>query len=154
MKYFGGCDVGSTYTKAVILGETGKLVADTQSLKMYKLEMFEQDFSAQYKQGFGSPKMEVIDVQTDGFNPQHNEVLRAFAAHILHGEPLVAPGIEGIRGLTLANAMYLSSWLGETVELPLDEDKFLEELNKRRATSRRKEDNDVLLDTEGTYGTK
>ena len=132
----------------------GKLVATGDKLTMYKLEMFEQEFSATYKGGFGTPKCEVIDVKTDGFNPQHNEVLRAFAAHILHGEPLVAPGIEGIRGLTLANAMYLSSWLGETVELPLDEDKFLEELNKRRATSRRKEDNDVLLDTEGTYGTK
>lgn len=29
MKYFGGCDVGSTYTKAVILNETGEIVADT-----------------------------------------------------------------------------------------------------------------------------
>ena len=29
MKYFGGCDVGSTYTKAVILDETGKIVANT-----------------------------------------------------------------------------------------------------------------------------
>ena len=29
MKYFGGCDVGSTYTKAFILDETGKIVADT-----------------------------------------------------------------------------------------------------------------------------
>ena len=29
MKYFGGCDVGSTFTKAVILDETGKIVADT-----------------------------------------------------------------------------------------------------------------------------
>ena len=29
MKYFGGCDVGSTYTKAVILDETGKMVANT-----------------------------------------------------------------------------------------------------------------------------
>ena len=27
MKYYGGCDVGSTYTKAVILDETGKMVA-------------------------------------------------------------------------------------------------------------------------------
>ena len=26
MKYFGGCDVGSTYTKAVILDENGKMV--------------------------------------------------------------------------------------------------------------------------------
>ena len=29
MKYFGGCDVGSTFTKAVIMDETGKMVADT-----------------------------------------------------------------------------------------------------------------------------
>ena len=29
MKYFGGCDVGSTYTKAVILDENGKIAAST-----------------------------------------------------------------------------------------------------------------------------
>lgn len=29
MKYYGGCDVGSTYTKAVILDENGNIVADT-----------------------------------------------------------------------------------------------------------------------------
>ena len=28
MKYFGGCDVGSTYTKCVILDEAGKMVSD------------------------------------------------------------------------------------------------------------------------------
>ncbi len=28
MKYFGGCDSGSTYTKCVIIDETGKIVAD------------------------------------------------------------------------------------------------------------------------------
>ena len=28
MKYFGGCDAGSTYTKCVILDETGKVVSD------------------------------------------------------------------------------------------------------------------------------
>lgn len=28
-KYFGGCDVGSTYTKCVILDESGNIVADT-----------------------------------------------------------------------------------------------------------------------------
>ena len=29
MKYFGGCDVGSTYTKTVILDENGKMVANS-----------------------------------------------------------------------------------------------------------------------------
>ena len=28
MKYFGGCDAGSTYTKCVILDETGKIAAE------------------------------------------------------------------------------------------------------------------------------
>ena len=28
MKYFGGCDVGSTYTKVVILDENGNIAAD------------------------------------------------------------------------------------------------------------------------------
>lgn len=39
---------------------------------------------------------------------------------------MVAEGTEGIRGLTLSNAMHLSSWLNRTVELPLDEELFYE----------------------------
>ena len=129
----------------------GKLVCDGSKLMMYKADQFVDDFSATYKGGFGEPGLTVTEVETDGQNPQHAGVLRAFAAHILRGEPLVAPGIEGINGLTLSNAMHLSSWLDETVELPLDEDKFLEELNKRRATSKLKTGPSVTLDTEGTY---
>jgi len=129
----------------------GKLVVEDNELYMYKLDQFEPEFSATWKGGFGSPKCEKIKVETDGFNPQHVEVLRAFAAHIMRGEPLVAPGIEGIRGLTLSNAMHLSAWLDKTIELPLDEDLFLEELNKRRATSRHKEVEAKAMDTEGTY---
>ena len=58
---------------------------------------------------------------------------------------------EGINGLMISNAMHLSSWTGKTVTLPIDEDLFLEELNKRRATSRLKTGASVTLDTEGTY---
>lgn len=129
----------------------GKLVCDGKTLMKHKLSMPEPEFSATYKGGFGTPDVEVSEVETDGKNPQHNEVLRAFAANILRGESLVAPGEEGINGLTLSNAMHLSSWIGETVTLPIDEDRFLEELNKRRATSKHKEAKSVTLNTEGTY---
>ena len=50
--------------------------------------------------------------------------MNAFAAHILRGEPLVAEGKEGINGLTISNAAFLSSWLDKTVELPIDEDLY------------------------------
>lgn len=130
----------------------GKLVVENDELVMYKTEMFEQEFSATWKNGFGKPAVERRVVETDGLNPEHDGVLRAFAAHILRGEPLVAPGEEGIKMVTLANAMYLSSWTGKTVELPLDEELFLGELNKRRATSRHKTGAGAVLDTEGSYG--
>ena len=132
----------------------GKLVCDGSTLKMYKLSQDINEFSATYKGGVGMPDVTEIEVETDGENPQHPGVLRAFAAHILRGEPLTAEGYEGINGLTLSNAMHLSSWLGRAVTLPLDEELFLAELNKRRATSRVKTGAAVTLDTRGTYNEK
>lgn len=38
MKYFGGCDVGSTYTKAVIMDENGKMVANATVRSKIKAE--------------------------------------------------------------------------------------------------------------------
>ena len=70
---------------------------------------------------------------TDGFGTQHLAVLDNFARNILDGTPLIAPGADGINGVALANAMLLSSWLGKEVELPVDEDLYLAELNKRIA---------------------
>ncbi len=63
---------------------------------------------------------------------QHADVLRNFTANILDGTPLIAPGADGIHGVRLANAIHLSSWLGEEVSLSdFDDDRFLSELNAR-----------------------
>ncbi len=131
--------------------EWGKLVCENNKLLLYKLSENEREFCKTAKGGFDSPECHLEEVETDGENPQHVGVLNAFAANILHGTPLVARGEEGIRGLTLSNAMHLSSWLGHPVEIPFDEDLFLEELKKRRKTSRKKEATDVTFDTTGSY---
>lgn len=131
--------------------EWGKLVCENNKLLLYKLSENEREFCKTAKGGFDSPECHVEEVETDGENPQHVGVLNAFAANILHGTPLVARGEEGIRGLTLSNAMHLSSWLHHPVEIPFDEDLYLEELNKRRKTSRKKEATDVTFDTTGSY---
>ena len=62
---------------------------------------------------------------------QHISVLNNFADHIVNGEPLLANGEEGINGVTLANAMHLSSWLDKEVDYNVDGDLYLAELNKR-----------------------
>ena len=137
-----------------VMLDGGKLVCDGSTLKRWSLKTWEPEFTKTYKGGFGEPEYEETEVETDGENPQHVGVLSKFAANILHGEPLVAPGVEGIRGLTLSNAMHLSSWLDKTVDIPFDEDLFYGELMKRAATSRLKEDTGVVLSTAGTYGDK
>ena len=82
---------------------------------------------------------------------RHGLVFNAFAGAILRDEPMVAPGEEGIRSLTLSNAMYLSAWTGETVQLPLDEELFCQELQKRVATSKHKEVETVYADATSMY---
>jgi hypothetical protein len=93
----------------------------------------------------------MVEVETDGENPQHKGILNNVANAILGIEPLFVDGREGIHGVELMDAMLLSTWLGETVTLPIDDDQYLDELNRRIATGRIKNDVNVVLDTEGTY---
>jgi len=131
--------------------EMGKIVCENGELIFDRLKENEREFCRTAKNGFAKPDMERIIVETDGKNEQHIGVLKAFADRIINGGPLIAEGTEGINGLTLSNAMFLSSWLDRTVDIPFDEDLFLDELNKRRKTSKKKEDKGIVFDTKGTY---
>ena len=133
--------------------ERGKIVAEDDNLYFYELEVSEPEFSKTNTAPFGCPKGKVVELETDGENLQHIGVLNAFASAILHGTEPTAYGFEGINGLTLSNAMHLSQWLGKPVELPFDEELYYDELMKRVATSRRKENvKAVVADLSDTYG--
>ena len=130
-----------------------KLIVENDKLYLDEFSVSEPEFSATNKVPFISIPSTFSEVETDGLNPQHGGVMNAWAGAILRGEPLVADGREGIRGLTLSNAMHLSSFTGQAVTLPIDEDLFYEELKKRIATSRRKEVTEsVVSDLSNTYG--
>lgn len=118
--------------------DKARIICDGDNLEVVELSEKVSEYTYNAKSGFGKIEQTKVEVETDGMNEQHSGVTNAFAAHILHGTPLVAEGAEGINGLTIANAAYLSSWLGKDIELPLDEDLYLAELNKRRATSKAK----------------
>ncbi|MBE5801346.1 MAG: Gfo/Idh/MocA family oxidoreductase [Clostridiales bacterium] len=136
--------------------DKAKMVVEDDQLFVEVLDTPEPEFSKTNTSPFGSVGKKVLEVETDGENPQHIGVLNAWAGAILRGEPLVAHGSEGINGLTLSNAMHLSAFLGTEVTLPLDEDRYYDELMKRIATSRRKAGSQaVFADTSDTYsGTK
>ena len=134
--------------------EMGKLICEDEKLVLYKLDQNEREYCKSATGGFTRPGVTCTQVEIEGEYMQHKGILKSFAARILYGTPLVAEGKEGINGLTLSNAMHLSSWLSKPISLPFDETLFLEELDKRIATSRQKTTEVVYLDTEGSYGLK
>lgn len=138
-----------------VLGTLGKLVCENNQLTYMKNKMDEREFCMTAENGFVQPATEVIQVEMDGQNPQHVGILRNFTNALLGKEELFVKGQEGLLGVELMDAMLLSQWLGKAVELPIDDELYLSELNKRRATSRKKENVvETIVDLSDTYGSK
>ena len=130
-----------------------KLVVEDDKLTVTEFEMKESEFTKVNTEVFGSLKVSNLPIEIEKTNPQHIGVVNAWAGKILHGTPLVAEGAEGLKGVILSNAMHLSDFLGKEVEIPFDEDLYYEELMKRVATSKKKENvTATFADTNGTYG--
>lgn len=135
-----------------VTGTKGKIVCDYNSLNFTELEVDEREWCVTEKSGYKIPNTKQIQVETDGENPQHIGVMNAFVKHIKEGTPLVADGREGINGLMISNAMYLSSWTQQTVDLPIDEQKFLDLLNEKRKTSKHKVVEETTMSIDGSFG--
>ena len=115
---------------------------------MWRLPQSESAYYRRSASAYPHAEVQVEILPLDGENPQHVGVLNAFAAHILHGTPLVADGAEGIRALMLSNAMHLSSWTGKPVSLPIDEGEFVRLLAEKRLHSRKKQVKEVTFATD------
>ncbi|MFC6331925.1 Gfo/Idh/MocA family protein [Paenibacillus septentrionalis] len=135
-----------------VSGDRGKVVIEDDKLTFWRLRVSEREFNREYKGGFGSPECWKCEIPTSGDNSQHIGIMKNWVNAILHGTKLIAPGIEGINGLTISNAMHLSAWTDSWVELPLDEDLFYEKLKERIDHSTfKKKVSEVTLDVSGTH---
>ena len=139
-----------------ISGSKGKLLSEDGNLIFYQNEIDSIENCKVSQKGFDKPKCNKIIVETDGENPQHVGIINNFANAILGKEELFIKGEEGINGVELMNAIELSGWKDSVkVTLPVDEDEYLSILNEKRKTSRLKENKDsVVMDTNGTFGSK
>ena len=139
-----------------VSGSKGKLICERDELIWYKNERDNIEVCKTSDKGFDTPKCERIVVQTDGKNPQHAGIINNFANVLLGLEEMFVQGVEGINGVELMNAIELSGWKnGAEVTLPVNEDEYLAELNKRRATSRLKiGGDDKVADMGSTFGSE
>lgn len=120
-----------------IIGEKGKVVVEGGKILFTRNHQSMFEFLRTTPELFAKVPCETLEVPHSHLGEgSHRVVTEAFAAAIRTGSPLVAEGTEGIRGLALGNAIMLSSWLGQTVEIPFDEDLYEKLLSERIATSR------------------
>lgn len=139
-----------------ISGTLGKLLVENNKLYYWKNENDTQEWAKSADTGFIPPKCTKIEVETDGENQQHTGIINNFVAAIRGEEPLFVDGTEGINGVEMMNAMELSGWNnGETITLPVDEERYYRELQQHVANSVKKTcDDGAVADTAGTFGSK
>jgi predicted dehydrogenase len=119
-----------------IIGTRGKLVLENNKLVFTRNEADMLEFSKTEKQGFVKPEVWNVEIPFENATLPHAIMAQNFVNAILDGEPLIAPGEEGINSVELANVMVYSSLLGETVELPMKGAAWEKKLNQLIAESK------------------
>lgn len=119
-----------------IVGTRGRLVMENDQLTFTRNETDMLQFSQTAKQGFVKPEVWNVSIPFTNANLPHATMVQNFVNAILDGEPLIAPGAEGIYSVELANVMVYSSLLGETVALPMDGAAWEKRLNQLIAESK------------------
>jgi predicted dehydrogenase len=120
-----------------IVGEKGRLVFEDGELIFYRnaQSMLEFGRTSQKLWDKVACQKEAITYEREG-RPGHDVILENFADAILHGAPLIAPAVDGIHSLTLANAILFSSFLGRPLDLPFDAADYAVHLAELVRTSR------------------
>ena len=129
-----------TGTKGTLIFEADKMDGSNK-LYFRELEVDERVHCVTANTGFEKPPCKAtVEVEIESENPQHVGICRNVTNTILGKEELYAPVTDGLNGVELANAMLLSTWLYKDVALPIDDELFWEELQKRIAVSVPRED--------------
>jgi predicted dehydrogenase len=120
-----------------ICGDRGKLLL-RGDLRFWELDSSIQEFTRSSPDMWGSPKAKEVEVPIEEVPHGHGVITRNFARSILHGEPLIAPGEEGLRAVELINGMIMSGRQSRPVDVPVDRAAYDSLLADLQRTSRRK----------------
>ncbi|TVY05416.1 Gfo/Idh/MocA family protein [Paenibacillus cremeus] len=123
-----------------IVGEYGKLIFEDNKLVFYRTRESSIDFIKNSDSRMGNLENWYTEIPVNVNQPTgHRVVTEKFIAAIQNGGgDLIAHGPEGINGLTLANAIMLSSFNERAVRLPIDGDEYEAKLKELIQSSKYK----------------
>ena len=113
--------------------DMGKVVIENNKITFTRNVISEREHNKVNTAPFGMPECWVCDIPCDfSGGEQHVGIMKSFADAVLNGKELLAKGEEGINGLTISNAIHLSGWTGETVDVKnFPHDRFYDILQEK-----------------------
>lgn len=123
--------------------DMGKLVCENGKLTFWRNIMSERDFNSGVKTAFGSLESWKCEIPVEPDPVQeHAALLDNFALAVLEDAKLIAPGLDGIDEVTLADCFYYSDWLGNKWVSPknFDHEGYYKALMERVANSKPKKE--------------
>ena len=91
--------------------DMGQVIIEDNKILFKRNVKSEREFNKEFDGIFGQPEWWRCEIPADtSGGEQHIGILKNFAQAILNGAPLLAPGEEGVRGLTISNAIHYSAW--------------------------------------------
>ena len=133
-----------------ISADRGKVVLEGGKITFWRTRESSSKFLKEWPDGFGRPEIWKCEIPAGG-GEEHKGITKNWVQAIRTGSPLLAQGSEGINGVELANAMLLSTWTDDWVDIPVDAEAYWEELQKRIETSQLKEGSGKVMDVKGTF---
>ncbi len=136
-----------------ISGDRGKLVIENGELHLITLSEPEREYCFNAA-GRPFPTYTETVIPAGEVQSGHTLILRNFANAVLHGEPLIAPGTDGIHELTISNAAYLSAATDDWVDIPFDTARFtalLDQLRTEEVAAGADKKSEAALSTESVY---
>lgn len=134
--------------------DMGRIVVEDGKMIFNRNIVSERDFNKRNTQPFEKPENWKCEIPVSGSGEQHVGILKDFTKALLNGTELLAPGIEGINGLTISNAIHYSAWTGSRVDVKnFPNEDFYNILQQKIAASTVDKSNIVqkVADTTGTY---
>ena len=122
-----------------IWGSKGKLtVTDGKTLTFDENEVSAEKFAATNQKVFAVLPHTEREVPAEAPGNPYGGVMRQFAESVRGNGKPVADGLDGLREVQLANAIYVSGWEERRVAVPVEEQRYLQGLRSRQQAEENK----------------
>lgn len=98
--------------------DMGRIVIENNKLVFDRNVVSEREFNKNYKGVFSSPEVWKVEIPVTGVpGEQHVGILKNIVAVMTKGAEPISPGYDGIKGLTISNAIHYSAWTDGWVDI-------------------------------------